>query len=254
MRKGVCGVNKLITPSATILLVAAVALLGLYSMGVIGGADIRQADGKEYASGNFVYSGGLENGLFDEYGVISFENGDSYSGYFTDGRFDARGVYSHVGDSPEDNWRFEGIFKDGQPASGVFYFANGEETAYESGPAAGADRLISETWDYDGAFNERGQKGTGTFTFADGSTYKGGFSQGLADGEGAYADSVGNPIYGGSFRAGLFEGQGVYHSPEGWVYKGGFKAGLFDGEGSVASNVETVRGVWEKGVQVTRYE
>ena len=61
-------------------------------------------------------------------------------------------------------------------------------------------------------------------------------------------------IYTGGFANGYFNGKGVYYSPAGWSYDGNFKDGLFDGEGSVTEGGRSIRGIWEKGVQIKRYE
>jgi hypothetical protein len=96
--------------------------------------------------------------------------------------------------------------------------------------------------------------GDGTFVFADGSEYTGGFLNGLADGEGMFRASTGRVVYQGGFSGGLFDGLGTYWSADGWFYSGGFAGGLLHGEGVVTFGGETIRGVWEMGVQVSRYE
>jgi hypothetical protein len=79
--------------------------------------------------------------------------------------------------------------------------------------------------------------------------------RGFAEGVGVYTSAEGKTIYEGEFKEGDFDGQGRYYSPAGWIYEGGFKEGLFEGEGVITiSESETVRGIWERGVQITRYE
>ena len=109
-------------------------------------------------------------------------------------------------------------------------------------------------WNYSGGLNECGQNGEGAFFFVNGFEYRGSFSHGLANGEGVYTAPDGNIIYAGSLKDGLFDGYGLYFSPEGWSYEGSFKEGLFNGEGTVTIDSNTIHGVWEKGVQTTRFE
>ena len=243
--------NRAVTSILTILLVAACAFLGLYATDVIGGDSISRVDEKEFDSGDFTFSGGIKNGLFDAYGSIAFDNGDIYNGDFTDGRFNGWGDYRHNDNSHKNEWRFNGIFEDGQSEGGTFYLGS-NTVRYEKDRTV--DTLTGQTWSYSGSFNEHGQKGIGSFTFADGSKYTGGFLRGLADGEGRYVDAAGNIVYAGTFKNGLFEGQGIYNSPEGWSYKGSFKAGLFDGAGLIVKGSVVVRGIWDRGIQIERYE
>jgi hypothetical protein len=175
-------------------------------------------------------------------------DGTSFKGSFADGRFDGSGTL--VGSA--ERWRFEGSFRDGQIIKGRFFDEDGQAVRYIYGEAA--DTLIGRDWEYQGGFGERGQNGSGTFTFPDGSVYTGDFVRGFAEGTGAYISAAGTLIYEGEFKEGRFEGQGRYYSPEGWIYEGGFKEGLFDGEGTFSNETETVRGVWERGVQISRYE
>ena len=223
-----------------IVLAAAVVFLGIYSLSGLDENNI-SVNNIEYESGDFVYSGDLINGAFSGLGTISFENGGKFSGVFSGGRFDGEGVYNN-------NWSFKGIFEQGRTNKGTFYLENEFEVLYDS------DTLTSQNWRFTGNFNERGQNGTGSFVFEDGSVYTGSFINGLADGEGVYYDAAGTIIYTGSFKDGLFDGQGAYYSPKGWSYAGSFKDGLFDGEGSVINGGSVIRGIWKRGVQITRYE
>ena len=243
--------QKLMTPVLTALLALVFVYFGLYAAGKLGADKLSHVNHKEYALGGFTYSGGLKNGLFSDYGAINFNTGDSYSGGFTKGRFEGNAIFN-ISAGTYKNVHFNGVFHEGQISSGTFYLNNGLAVIYEHDAAA--SMLNGQTWQYSGDFNERGQNGTGWFAFEDGSVYTGVFLNGLADGNGMLADADGNTIYEGSFRDGLFDGQGIYYSPEGWSYEGSFRAGLFDGEGQVLVDSSTIRGIWERGVQTTRYE
>jgi hypothetical protein len=227
-------------------LVAAVVLSACFALGFFDGEGVSEVRDKDYTG--FTYTGGLRNGRFTGYGSMVFQDGERYSGNFAAGRFDGTGRLACL----TGNWNFNGVFQEGRVNSGTFYDHAGESVAYERGETA--DTLTGYTWSYEGGLSDRGQNGTGTFIFPDGSAYTGGFLRGLAEGEGIYSDASGRTVYTGGFKEGKFDGWGKYFSLEGWVYEGGFKDGLFDGEGAMTADTETVRGVWEKGVQVTRYE
>ena len=225
--------------------VTAIALFACFALGVFDGEGISTVHEKDYEE--FTFSGNLRNGRFTGIGSMSFQDGQRYSGNFALGRFEGEGTMY----SPLPAWSFNGFFQEGRIGSGVFHDQDDMSVAYERGETA--DTLIGNTWVYEGGLNEHGQNGTGSFTFADGSVYTGGFLRGLAEGEGFYVRASGEVIYIGDFKEGRFDGQGRYTSPEGWSYEGSFKEGLFDGEGILIAETGIIRGVWEKGVQVTRH-
>ena len=228
-----------------IFTIAVVVLFACFALGVFDGEGVSAVRDKDYDE--FTFSGNLRSGRFTGFGSISFRDGQSYSGNFALGRFDGEGTMY----GPPQAWSFDGFFREGRIGSGVFNDRDGVSIVYERGETA--DILHGDLWAYEGGFNELGQNGTGSFTFADGSVYTGGFMHGLAEGSGVYLNSFGDVVYAGDFKEGLFDGQGRYTSPEGWSYEGSFKEGLFDGEGVLTTETETVRGVWEKGVQVARH-
>ncbi|GHU93675.1 hypothetical protein FACS1894208_03540 [Clostridia bacterium] len=239
--------KKFFSGAVTVIAIAAVAFSACYAVGVFGTDNITRVSGQAYAGGDFTYSGELLDGLFEGEGSLDFSNGDKFSGSFTGGRMSGNGVFRG-----REGWSFEGDFADGEVSGGTFTLENGAVEIYER--ENDADSFESSGWKYDGPFGARGQDGVGTFTFADGSVYFGGFSRGMADGDGIYTDASGKTIYEGGFVLGLFEGHGVYYSPEGWSYEGGLKNGLFDGEGALTIDGETIRGVWSEGGQTERYE
>jgi len=188
----------------------------------------------------FTFTGSLRDGRFTDHGSVLFPGGEQYNGNFAVGRFDGEGtLYCET-----NNWNFSGVFREGQFSGGSFHIDGGEPVAYERG----------DTWRYEGGLNEHGQNGMGAFTFPNGAVYSGGFSQGFAEGEGTYTDASGRIVYIGGFKGGRFDGQGRYFSPDAWSYEGGFSNGLFHGEGVIVTDTDAIRGVWEKGVQITRYE
>jgi len=234
-----------------VLIIAAVVFLGVVAFGVLDTGVPTFVDGMEYPAGGFYFSGLLKNGYFNDNGFIRFDDGDTYIGGFTDGRFDGEAVYNG-GVGADGDWSFDGVFQTGRIGSGVFYLNDGTAVVFDN--SKNITDYISQSWQYSGGLNERGQNGMGRFTFEDGSVYTGDFMNGLAFGEGVLTDASGNTVYYGEFVNGLFDGQGVYYSAEGWIYQGNFKNGLFDGEGIVFIDDTVVNGVWEKGVQIIRYD
>jgi hypothetical protein len=234
--------NKLLA----FVIAAAITVLACFALGVFDGDGIVQVDAKDFEE--FIFSGYLRGGLFDGPGSVYFYEGERFNGYFSGGRFNGRGAFF----SANNEWSFSGVFQYGEISGGTLSTDSGEAVSLERSDAA--DMLVSDVWLYDGNFNDRGQTGDGTFVFADGSVYTGGFLDGLADGDGMFTDPSGRVVYQGGFRKGMFDGQGTYWSADGWTYYGGFNSGSFHGEGAVTIEGETIRGIWEMGVQTARYE
>jgi len=226
---------------SAVLLSTAIFLSACYALGLFGHDIFLLVDSKYYESGEFAFSGKLKNGRFDGIGSIDLSSGESCNGGFIDGRLD--GVFNYEG----TGWQFAGTYTGEKIDGGTFYLAD-DTIIYENNSFSG------NMWNYSGGLNESGQNGEGEFVFANGFEYRGSFLHGLANGEGVYTAPDGSIIYAGSFNNGLFDGYGLYFDPDGWSYEGSFKDGLFDGEGTVTIDNNTIHGVWEKGVQTTRYE
>jgi len=220
--------KKTINLIFAMILIAVVVFFGLYAMGILGNDGVVQVDQMAYVSGGFTFSGELKDGQFSGDGTINFQDGSRYRGEFDDGRFDGEGAFHNNDGTDAGDWRFYGTFQNGRAASGTFYLNDGAEITFDRSQAE--NTVVSPAWQYSGSFNESGQSGTGSFTFEDGS------------------------VYTGEFFGGLAHGQGIYTSSEGWFYEGSFQDGMFDGEGKITDGDSTNRGIWQKGIQVTRYE
>jgi len=243
-----------------VLFIAAVVLLAAYALGLFDRDGVQYTNNMEFSSGEFSYTGSLKNGLFTGDGAINFEDGSSYIGGFSDGRFSGGGVYTFSGQGSEQNSgnsgvgvrSFEGTFQDGQVSGGTFYFGDSREIVFTR--ESGGGTFTGTSWSFSSRDSKTTLFGTGTLTYNDGLCYTGSFLGGVASGNGILLNTEGRLIYTGSFLNGAFDGKGVYYSPEGWVYEGGFSAGKFDGEGLIRSDASTISGIWEKGIQVSRYE
>lgn len=225
------------------LLTAAVVAAACYALGLFGGDEVRYVRQKEYAEQSFAFTGALVGGKFDGQCEIVFDDGSVYEGDISDGRFSGDGSFKSA-----DGWSFDGMFSEGFAVDGMFFLESGETISFRQNDFAGV--IAAGDWTYSGTFGELGQHGSGTFVFADGSVYSGGFAYGFADGEGEYSDASGRLIYKGGFLSGLYDGQGAYYSRDGWSYEGGFKNGLFDGPGVVTDRAGVTSGVWERGTQL----
>jgi len=244
--RGAKGVDDKLNRFLAIIIAVIIAVSACFALGAFDGDGVVRVDNKDFAE--FTFSGDLKGGLFDGYGSVHFPGGERFSGNFAGGRFDGTGAFFGA----RDEWSFSGVFQSGSISGGTLNMDSGGAVTLERSEAA--VMLVSEVWLFDGSFDDRGQTGDGAFVFADGSEYVGGFLNGLADGEGIFKGHTGRIIYQGGFKEGFFDGQGNYFSLGGWSYNGGFSGGVFHGEGVIDMGGETVRGVWDLGVQIARYE
>lgn len=158
--------------------------------------------------------GDCENGE----GTMLFADGSKYEGDFANGKINGYGTYFYANGA-----KYIGDWKDG--------YYNGEGTKY-----FGPDDVRVGLWqngEYLGTKEDQSQKGCisgdcengeGTYVYADGSKYIGGFKDGAADGEGICYYSTGNK------------------------YTGGWKKNTFHGNGTMYfANGEVTGGIWDKG-------
>jgi len=226
------------------LCVGVVAALAMFAL-LPGEGMPRRVSDKPYDEGAFAYSGLLRDGRFSGQGRIDFADGGRYEGGFAEGRFEGPGLFASA-----DGWSFEGTFSEGRPLHGVFRIDDDE---IEADPESGI-YAAEGSWQYMGLLGVQGPRGRGVFAFADGSEYRGAFSNGLPGGEGTFTDASGKIIYAGEWQAGLFEGEGEYHDPDGaFSYTGSFAGGRFHGAGTLTQADGTqYAGTWKGGWRTRR--
>ena len=155
--------------------------MSLYSLGITGKDNVRQATQEEYANMGFTYTGPVVNGQFTGEGILDFNDGTRYTGGFSNGRFQGAGqLYSPSGR------RYEGFFENGA--------MTGEGTVHTD-----SGQII-----YTGGFKSGLFDGWGTYTAPDDSfTYTGSFVSGHPEGYGVYRGLDGI-VYEGFFKNGGF--------------------------------------------------
>jgi len=148
-----------------------------------------------YENGD-VYTGEFTEDGLRETGEIKFMNGDEFAGLFEDGAIKCGIMTFKSGDV------YSGEFKDSMfDGSGKMIYANGDEFSgeFKAGAKHGSGQLVLAIKDseaaggdaedrnmgiYIGEFFEDEMHGNGTFTFKDGSEYIGRFQKGLQHGQG----------------------------------------------------------------------
>ena len=106
---------------------------------------------------------------------------------------------------------------------------------------------LPDSGHYKGGFKNGLFNGQGVITWSNGDQYEGEFKDGLMHGHGVSKLPDGS-VYTGEYVRGLESGHGKLKTLLGEEYKGGFKNGLFDGEGTyVAANGNIFNGTFNKG-------
>jgi hypothetical protein len=84
---------------------------------------------------------------------------------------------------------------------------------------------------YTGTLKNSKMHGKGTYTWANGDTYEGQFSNGVIEGKGTIFNRENGSRYTGDWLGGKMDGFGVFRWASGLVYEGGMRKGCCDGEG-----------------------
>ncbi len=165
----------------------------------------------------------------DGYGVMTFENGDKYSGTFLEGKFNGSGAYNY-----KDGSRYEGsFFNNSKNGKGRFYYPSGNryDGEYVSNEKEGYGIFYYSNGDkYEGAFIKNNKEGKGIFYYASGNKYEGDFKNDKMEGNGILTLTYGNR-YVGIFSNNMIHGYGVYFFNDGSRYEGNFVNGKKQGKG-----------------------
>ena len=113
----------------------------------------------------------------------------------------------------------EGDFHNGLPSGrGTYHYSNGDVYAGE---------LLDDNF-----------HGSGVYTKADKSGYKGEFEHGARHGHGESFQASGHVLHVGTYANNQFCGKGVYRYPAGDTYEGDFAEGKFHGQGVYTMQLE----------------
>ncbi len=206
--------------------------------------------------GQGIYKGYFQDGNPTGWGTLTlFSLGESYEGFFEDGRLQEGTVYYPDGTIYKGKlqdlkphglgatWKLgrkvsQGDFENGQMKKGSFWYPNGDfyEGFLENRLPVGSGIFITKTGDkYKGIFKD-GQVVKGAVVYSNGDVYEGDFLDGQPHGIGVLIWEDGE--YRGEFQNGEIHGEGVCYlkhpSEEGLVlhYTGEFKEGAKDGIGT----------------------
>jgi len=194
------------------------------------------------------YIGDLDShGQLAGQGRMTWTNGDSYDGAFSEGLFNGKGKFIS-----ENSGIYSGEFVNGyMEGQGVLTYADGAHYAGEfaknkmhgNGKWTFADKTI-----YIGHVAAGVIQGKGELQRSTGEKYTGDFVAGKMQGTGVFVDTEGNQ-YSGDFHADNFTGAGIYTSVEGFTYVGEFKNWRLNGKGiQTDSEGNHWEGEFEKGL------
>lgn len=192
------------------------------------------------------YEGEFSQGLFHGKGTLTTSHSGSYSGDFVSGFMQGRGVYTYA-----DGARYEGEFAQNQiNGSGRWIFA--DKSIYTGQVAAGVmqgkGELQRSTGEkYTGDFVAGKMQGTGVFVDAEGNQYSGDFHDNNFAGAGTYTSTDGF-TYVGEFKNWRLHGKGIQTDTEGNHWEGEYKNGQLKGNGKyIAKDGEQYTGEFSYG-------
>ncbi|KAL3309615.1 Radial spoke head 1 [Cichlidogyrus casuarinus] len=166
--------------------------------------DVGEEDGGLYLG---EYEGGRnEQDERHGYGKAILPNGDTYEGYYVDGKRHGQGVYRF-----KSGARYFGDYKENKKhGKGVFYYPDGSH--------------------YDGEWIEDQRAGLGIYTYINGDTYQGDWRDNTRSGRGTYTFSQTGLKYAGLWKNGKMNGNGELVTDH-HKYVGTWKNGLVQGKG-----------------------
>ena len=85
-----------------------ISLCAMYSLGIFNFYFLKSVIEKNYNSGEFLYTGDLLYGKFQNNGIIKLNDGSIYSGNFKNG-----GLFENFTYHSHNNWSVDGIFENG---------------------------------------------------------------------------------------------------------------------------------------------
>ena len=190
-------------------------------------------------------SGSFKNGVLSGFGSVRSKDQEySYFGNFKAGVFEGKGEETirgnvYVGEFHLGLREGMGVFRD-EGSSFVGYWVKGERKGF------GIEKYRNKDL-YQGYYNEDIKSGAGRyFHFGDGSTFVGGFEEGMRNGLGKVEFNDGG-FYIGEWRTGKREGVGVEIGQGGRVYFGEWEKDRKQGKGYTIFGGMEYRGQWMNG-------
>jgi hypothetical protein len=162
-----------------------------------------------------------KNYLKEGFGVLLWEDGIKYKGYFNTNKANGYGVFS-LGNGEQ----YLGEFKQDQP-DGFGVFTNTNEASYEGYWKGEMKSEIGiEKWPdksiYKGEYKEGKKNGIGVYIWADGGKYIGEWKDNNLEGYGMYYFNDGR-VYYGEYKENKMNGFGEFYWPEGKKYIGEYE-------------------------------
>lgn len=216
-------------------------------------------DGKIYRKGVKLYpnldryKGEFIQGRREGLGLLTYANGTTYDGEWTNNLFHGHGTFTSFDFSsgtPHRGQRYEGEYEFGRKhGKGLQHLIDGSvyDGAFANNLFEGDGSLRTKAGDIlKGLFSKGKLIGSGRIAFANGDSYKGELQGGRFHGTGTYTYSTGG-TYNGSYKHGEFHGAGTRVFSSGSIYSGNFADGVQHGEGMLhwANNDQYV-GMWRR--------
>jgi hypothetical protein len=205
---------------------------------------VKNGDSVSFSGGN--YTGELMGIIPHGYGVLEFQNGEKYEGYFEYGDKSGKGIQTW-----SDGEFYDGYWKNSKYDGQGTYYSKKALTVgeWKENFVHGFSRIEFENGKiYEGEWKYGKFHGKGTYTWPDGKTYEGEWEDNEYSGFGKLTWPDGK-TYEGEWKDNEYSGFGKLTWPDGSIYEGDWLNGKPNGYGKMNySNGSTYEGDWSYGI------
>jgi hypothetical protein len=236
-------------PVALLFVIAAVLWPSWSSVASVDGscADVVQVDNGVFKHGGFEFKGSFQVVKWSGYGVATWPNKDTYTGYWDNALKQGQGEIKYG-----EGTTYMGLWKDDK-RHGQGTVTKGSESytgQWEFGKKSGRGIMKFEDGKvYSGLWENDLMHGNGTLTLKNGDFYEGDFKHGKKSGQGkrSYIDGG---VYEGSWADDKWNGPGQETHPGGGKYIGQWVNNSKEGEFTYTKHGVTTHEVWKAGKKV----
>ena len=187
-------------------------------------ADIQSSQGH--------FKGYIKDNRPEGLGKMSYTDGSSYQGNWSNGAWNGEGLYVNGKDS------VYGLWANGKVQGDVIYRTSSlffEGAFMDNSPIGEGILALSDGSFYSGIWLDGKRQGNGDMIFSNGDSYMGEWSDNKFNGFGIYKYVTENATYQGNWVDGFQHGEGLYKSPQ-FYYNGQWDKGWMDGDGVLVFN------------------
>ena len=195
------------------------------------------------------YEGYFRNNLFHGWGRLIDSDGTLYEGNFANGKINGKGIKKSLNGNLYIGDFVEGLREGkGKEETNEHVYEGEFKNDKKNGSGKLEYKLLKDT--YEGEFKDNCITGIGFYTWANKDSYKGSFVNGKMHGKGLYKWPDGGEYY-GDYVNNIKEGKGVFKWVNGKVFEGPFRKGRPNGIGKLRTNNREVDVEFKEGKLIT---